>query len=368
MSFFNKGGDGYLGVDLGSTSLKIVELKNEHGRPKLVTYGYAEQPSGILTQDTPESKTRIVKTLHLIMEKARIKSKKIVAALPSYTVFSSLLTLPEMSKKELESAVQWEAKKFVPLPLEEMALDWKVVEGLEQFNNQTAAPKTDKSQGVIQTAQKKQLKILITAAPKHLVQKYLEIFKMAQMELVGLETENFALERALVGNDKAPVMLIDIGANATNITVVVASVPLISRSVDLGGDSLTKNLAQSLNVDLSRAEQFKRDFGLLLEQNQEKQQLPGRLENIVNSLINEINYVLELYRAQTNIPLEKIVLAGGSAWLPNLPEYLSRALQTKVFIGDPWGRVIYPQELKPVLREIGPALAVSVGLAMREIV
>lgn len=373
--FGSGGGAGYLGIDIGSSSIKIVELKNEKGRPKLVTYGYADQASGILKSETKESKESIVKAIQLVREKSRTKSNRVVAALPSYTVFSSIIALPEMPKKELEEAVQWEAKKFVPMPIEEMILDWKILENLDEFGRASIASQDNphtgngQSEAKVTTQGQKQLKILITAAPKKLVSKYVEIFKMAQLQLVSLETESFALERALVGNDKSPILLIDIGATATNIVVVVASVPLINRSIDLGGKTITQSLAGSLNIDQNRAEQFKRDFGLAAGQAQGgPQQIPQRIEFMVNSVINEVKYVIDLYQSQTQKPLEKVILAGGSAWLPNLSDYLAQALQLKVFIGDPWSRVIYPTDLKPVLREIGPSLAVSVGLAMREII
>jgi type IV pilus assembly protein PilM len=148
---------------------------------------------------------------------------------------------------------------------------------------------------------------------------------------------------------------------------VVSSVPVINRSIDLGGQTITKTIASSLNVDVDRAEQFKRDFGLI-PSGATGNQIPKRIEFMVSSVVNEIRYVLNLYHNQSNVQIEKIILSGGSAWLPNLPQYLSQVLNIKVIIGDPWSRIIYPVELKPVLAEIGPRLSVCVGLAMREII
>jgi Tfp pilus assembly PilM family ATPase len=148
---------------------------------------------------------------------------------------------------------------------------------------------------------------------------------------------------------------------------VVASVPVVNRSIDLGGQAITKTVATSLNVDADRAEQFKRDFGLI-PSTATGNQIPKRIEFMVASVVNEIRYVLNLYHNQSSYQIEKIILTGGSAWLPNLPQYLSQVLNMKVVIGDPWARVVYPVELKSVLSEIGPRLSVAIGLAMREIV
>lgn len=374
--------ESFVGIDIGNSALKAVELENVKGRPKLVTYGYLEQANEILTSNSKDARDKIIEGLARIQKEARISSKNVVAALPSYTVFTSIIHLPEMPKKELVAAVQWEAKKFVPMPLEEMILDWKILEDTkigsefsanageqspQQLATEQAQASGENTGSKIQTKTKKNLKILLTAAPKDLVSRYLEIFKEAKLNLVSLETESFALERSLIGNDKSPIMLIDIGAVATTISIVVESVPLINRSIDIGGHTITKAIANSLNLDAARAEQFKKDFGLTQQSGAAAGQIPKRIEFMVSSIINEVKYVQNLYQSQGNGNVEKIVLAGGSAWLPNITQYLSQVLGVKVFIGDPWARVMYPLEMKPVLQQLGARLAVSVGLAMREI-
>lgn len=369
-----RGPQSFIGIDIGGASLKLVELKNEKGRPKLVTYGYIERATQLLKVDNAEAKQRIVDTLKKVMEKAKVTTSQVVAALPSYTVFSSIITLPEMKDKELEAAVRWEAKKIVPMPLEKMILSPEVLENYEDHANipsqngiTSTASNPETAVAQVKTKPKKYKKILLTAAPSDLVSHYIDIFKLAGLNLVKLETEAFAMERSLVGHDRAPILLVDIGATTTNITVVVASVPVINRSIDLGGQTITKTIASSLNIDPDRAEQFKRDFGLIPSA-ATGNQIPKRIEFMVSSVVNEIRYVLNLYHNQSTARIEKIILTGGSAWLPNLPQYLSQVLNTKVIIGDPWARIIYPVELKPVLSEIGPRMSVAVGLAMREIV
>jgi type IV pilus assembly protein PilM len=258
-----------------------------------------------------------------------------------------------MTRKELNAAVRWEAKKFVPMPIDELVLDWKLIREPQEKTPADQSPKN--------------LRVLITAAPKSLVKRYVEVAKGAGLQLVNLETEALALERALVGTEPAPVMIVDIGASATNIAVMVDGIPLINRSIDVGGGTITKAIAQSLNIDADRSEQFKRDFGISTGQ-QSVSQVPKTIEFVVSSIINEIRFVLNLYRSQGRTPVEKIVLAGGSAFLLNLPEYLEKILSIKTFIGDPWARVVYPLELQPALQEIGPRFTVAIGLAMREIV
>lgn len=343
----------FLGIDIGTSSIKAVQLGDDNGRPRLMTYGYVEQISDIVKSDAAQSLSRVVAGLKRVIRDSRVTTQRVIAALPSFTVFSSIISLPLMTRKELNAAVRWEAKKFVPLPIDELVLDWKLIKEAQSGQTEEQAPKN--------------LKVLITAAPKSLVKRYLDIAKAAGLQMINLETEALALERSLIATDPAPTMVVDIGAVATNIAVFVDGIPLINRSIDVGGNTITKSIAQSLNVDAERAEQFKRDFGLATGQSSASQ-VPKTIEFVVSSILNEIRFVLNLYRTQGRAPVQKIVLAGGSSFLLNLPEYLEKTLSIKTFIGDPWARVVYPVEIQPVLQEIGPRFAVAIGLGMREIV
>lgn len=343
----------YLGIDIGTSSIKVVQIGDDAGRPRLMTYGYIEQPNDIVKNDSPATRDAIVNSLRTVLREARVTTNRAIAALPSFTVFSSIISLPVMTSKELNSAVRWEAKKFVPMPIDDLVLHWNLLKD-------SAADKVK-----VQAGTPKNLRVLITAAPKSLVQRYVDIFKVVNLQIVNLETEAMALERSLLVNDPAPVMIVDIGATATDIAVMVDGIPLINRSIDVGGNSITKAIAQSLNIDLDRAEQFKRDFGLSSSQ-EAVGQIPKTIEFAISSIMNEIRFVLNLYRSQGTAPIQRIVLSGGSAFLLNLPQYLEKTLSIKTFVGDPWARIVYPEELRSVLQEIGPRFSVAVGLAIRE--
>lgn len=341
----------FVGIDIGTSSIKAVQMGEDNDRPRLMTYGYIEQHVDIVKNDATVGQQAVVAGLKTLMKEAKITTNRAVAALPSFTVFSSIISLPLMTRKELNSAVRFEAKKFVPMPIDDLVLDWKLLKD-------SGTPATERAP--------KNLRVLITAAPKTLVQRYNTMFKAAGLQIEALDTEAFALERALVGNDPASVMIVDIGATATDIAIIVDGIPLINRSIDVGGDTITKSIAQSLNIDRDRAEQFKRDFGLSF--GQQTSQVPKTIEFVLSSILNEIRFVLNLYRSQSSAAVEKIILAGGSSFLLNLPTYLEKTLSIKTFVGDPWARSVYPVELKPILQEIGPRFSVAIGLAMREIV
>ncbi len=381
----------YAGVDIGNSAVKVVELQPIQGRPKLLTYGYLEQDNEIIRTDSPAARASITAALTSVFESSHVRTREVVASLPSYAVFTSIIHLPKMNKKELTEAVQWEAKKFVPLPLSEMVLDWKILDEnafRSSYVSSTgdhapqspvapspmaAATSALNRQAVIESKEQSFYKILLTAAPKDLVTRYVEIFKAAKLKLVGIETESFAAERALIGNDPNPVMIIDMGAVATNFSIVVDGVPIIHRSIDIAGNTITKAIANSMNLPVDQAEQFKRDFGLTAQPIQGGGDatgvaVPRHIEALLAAVMNEIQYVLNLYQSQTNGPIEKIVLTGGSSWLPHIVEYMRERLQAKVFIGDPWAHIMYPEPLRDVLVQVGPRLSVAIGLGMRPIV
>jgi len=353
MSTFNPK-QSYVGIDIGSSAIKIVQMGEDNGRPRLMTYGYIEQHFDVVNNDTPAAQQAVIHALKTLLKEAHVTTNQAVAVLPGFAVFSSIISLPLMTKKELNAAVRWEAKKFVPMPIDDLVLDWKLLRETPVAGQATAsAPKN--------------LRVLITAAPKSLVQRYNAIFKAAGLQIAALDTEAFALERSLIGTDPASVMVVDIGSAVTDIAILVDGIPVINRSSDTAGHKITDAIAKSLNVDLERADQFKRDFGLTMSE-QSAVQVPKTIEFVIGGILNEIRFVLNLYRAQSTSPVEKIILSGGSAFLLNLPTYLEKTLQLKTFVGDPWARTVYPLDLKPVLQEIGPRFAVAVGLAMREIV
>jgi type IV pilus assembly protein PilM len=339
---------GYLGIDIGNDSIKIVELKKEKDNIRLVTYGFSENVN-IGKTTWQGSATNTAKIIQKIIKSSGMSSINAVASLPTFSVFSSVLNLSNVTKKDIASAVHWEAKKVIPLPLDEMILDWKVIKDPDDEGNDS------------------DVRVLLTGAPQTLVKKYIDIFKKAQVNLLSLETETFSLVRSLIGHDKSTVLLVEIGASTTDVTIVDKGIPLLNRSIDVAGETITKAIAKNLNVEMGQAEQFKYDMGISSLDSKEEG-VPKIISESISPIVNEIKYAINLFKGKNNNKdIEKIILSGGSAFLPNLTIYLSKVLDMKVIIGNPWEAISYPVDLKPLLNEIGPRMSVAIGLAMREV-
>ncbi len=363
MSLFGKSKKGgTLGVDIGASSIKLVELMSDRGRAKLMTYGYAELPAsndGGVLLDQPKQAGEL---LAEVCKKAGCQGMLAMAALPTSNIFSTILSLPATKdKKQLKPMIDAEVAKLSPLPLSEMITYSTFLDG----------DKDGKGQKTEKTEREKHVRVLVTGAAKSLVQKYIEIFKIAKLQLQALDTESFALIRSLVGKDKSAIMLIDLGAKRTNMTIVEKGIPFVSRSVNIGGDSITSRIQAMMNMTPEQAERMKRDFASLPTQDSNLAgKLPALLEPVLQPLVNEIRYAFQLHAGMELTELkkvDKIILTGGSSHLPRIPEYLSETLNMNVYRGDPWARVAHPQDLSVVLEEIGPRMSVAVGLAMRDI-
>jgi type IV pilus assembly protein PilM len=349
MGLFSSNDDNlFLGIDIGDSSLKMVELRKKGKKIYLSNYAFSENVSDVnftKINDIPYLAQAILK----VRTEAGIKAKRVTASLPTFSVFSSIINIPSTDRKSMDKIVEDEAKKVIPLPLEEMILDWKLV------------PVKNKEEA------KSGLKIFLTGSPKKLVRRYIEIFKLAKLELASLETETFSLVRSLIGDDPSTVMMVEIGANSTDLSIVQESIPVLNRSLDVCGSTVTQALAEQLGLSFNQAEQFKFDLSVSLSES-DKVELPQVIVKALAPVIHEIEYMREFFEnnSQGN-KIEKIILSGGGALLFNLAAYLSRHLDMQVIVGDPFHRISCPAEMQTVLDEVGSKLAVAAGLALREI-
>ena len=393
-----------IGIDLGSSAIKLVEINPDKGRFKLETYGFAyfESVSSFvnvprkgaaqsffleksetrheeLFQFTPDagfvpeivSSREIGQIIKELLKDAKVKSKNAYFSIPSFKTFSTIIELPEMPEEEIKAAIPYEAKKYIPVPLEDVILDWSIIgrkQGVlagepavgQQPNSERSEPvliKKDYSESetekisedgemaealasVGQTAKGETEKIpeapaiqlLVVAIFKEIIEKYTDIARAAGLEIKALEPESFSLARSLVGGESGLFAIVDIGSSFINITLV---------------ENGTVKIIHNTEKNISRA--------------------TGQLQN--ESVVQALQKVINLYRNKFGIedfsqkPI--CILTGGSVLALNLAGAIQRQFGGEVYIGDPFSRTNYPEILDATLKEIGPPLSVAVGLAMR---
>lgn len=348
------GAQSYLGVDIGTTSIKIAEISKGKKHPKLQNYGILENcghlerlNDAIQTSGLKIAEKETAELLKLLLEKSKIKSKEALASISSFSAFVTLLKIPEMSEIDMEKTMPFQIKQQIPLPLQEVAIEWLKVGEKE-------------SQSGISEQQ-----ILVISIPNEIILRYRNIFKLAGLKLRVLEMESLSLIRALIA-DKAPTLLVDIGGCSTNIAVVENGFLKYSIHTNFAGGSLTRAIANGLNIDVKRAEELKKYKGIASDKGE--YELSTLTFLFLDALINEIKRVKTLYEKDQLSKIEKIILAGGGANLLGIKKYFEEQINLPITIGDPFLKIEIPVKIEPLIKELGPGLSVAIGLGIKEFI
>ncbi len=325
-----------LGVDIGTSNIKIAQVT--HGANRVLdTYGMVNVSYQIDSQNNDAAITQTARILKNLVQQARVTAKRCVISLPNSAVFTSIVDMPKMSEKELNSAMEYEGKKYIPLPLSEMNLSWSIVSQNPTTNT---------------------LKVLLTAVPKQIIESYIKLFSQAQLELEVMEIEALALMRSLVFESGKNNVIIDIGAKSTGLIIIKNGLLQLSRNINVGGDTITNRIAQTLNISELRAEQFKRDFGV-----SQSTFLPEAIRPVLNIIKTEVKQLLTIYQTQ-DAKIDKIILVGGGANLPGIVPFFND-LGTGVELGNPLKTVAFTQAGEPLLKRYALHLPIAIGLALR---
>ncbi|MDO8504322.1 MAG: type IV pilus assembly protein PilM [Candidatus Liptonbacteria bacterium] len=357
LNFFNSiSGGSYLGVDIGTTSIKLAEVEQGESGPRLLNYGFLETQSALLRANTALQTSTLklfdketVEFLKALIAQVKPRSRNVVASLPPFSAFTTIISLPEMEQKELEQAIVYQARQYIPLPISEVALDWSKV------------GETEDEKG------KKHLQILLISVPQEQIKKYQRIFIEAGLTLKALELESLALMRSVIGNDPTPTLLLDIGSLSTGIMVVDGGQLKFSGQTDFSSSSLTQAVATSLNLNPLRAEELKIEKGIA--GTGANYELSTIMLPILDAIISEVRKVEFVYKTQFPVakPIERMILSGGGASLLGIEKYFEKQLGIPVVKATPLSRFEYPQILEPLTGELNSALAVSLGLGLKNL-
>jgi type IV pilus assembly protein PilM len=351
-----------LGIDIGTSSIKITEFSKSGGRFVLENYGIFDLKDMISDfsmngQGVKLPDEEIVWGLKEILKNSGIKSRDVVTAMPSISTFATVIEMPYLSEDDLAKAIPFEARKYVPIPLDEVVLDWSIIGVKDQNGNVVPEKSQAPAGGTI-------VEIFLAAVPKDETVRYQRIMKDAGLNLVALELENLALIRGLLGNDLSATAIVNIGGRSTSIVVVDGGYERVSHNYEIGGFEMTKAISRALGVGLDKAEDLKRKFGLTdTPDNVAKE----AMLSLVDMMIFETNKTIGGYEESRGHKVARVVLAGGLSNMPNFINYFKKRLNRDVFVGNAFSRVVYPQKLAPIIQELSNTLSISAGLAMRDI-
>ena len=363
---FKKQSASVLGIDVGSSAIKVVQLRKKSGKAMLETYGeLALGPYGgvEIGQATNLSAEKLVEALTDLMgeKEVNLTTNSCGMAIPFSSSLMSLIEMPLVSFQQLSVMIPLEARKYIPVPISEVTLDWSVI---PKENTETEENSEDQNKDSKDRTKIKKTDVLLVAIHNETLTKYQELIRKTGLESSFFEIEIFSTMRAVLEEDTTPVMLFDIGAASTKLYIVERGIVRLSHTINRGSQDITTMISKSLGIPIAQAEIMKRSSGLTASGTAD-------IKNIVHLsldyIFSEANQVVLNYQRKYAKTIGKIVLVGGGSALKGLSELAQSSFQTPVVAGNPFAKTEAPAFLEDILRETGPEFAVAVGIALRKL-
>lgn len=334
----------HFAIDFGNHSLKLVNLLQKGKSWELKNIGSIQTPPDTLNSYKEEHKAILVEALKSLVAESKVPYKEVAVALPESAVFSRVLTVPKVADEEVTDAVYWQLKQFLPYPVEDVQSD---------FTALTVDPNG-------------QRKVLAVAAPKKLVELYVEILERAGLTPVAIESETLAILRSIkYANDVKDAVILDFGSNTTDMAIMKDGELFFSQSIATGADLLTKALVNEFQLSYAQAEEYKRIYGMRSDAVEGK--IRNALKPVLDMIITEAMRGVEFYKTEVGaVPPTLAILSGEAALLPALPEYLETILGYDVQLADPWRPIVVPNNIAEIVRKSSPAFTVAIGLCLKD--
>lgn len=332
-----------ISLDIGTASLKIVELESSGGAWTLKHLGIVPNPVGYLMVQNPEQRNLFIESIKKLVSVSKISKLNVRVGLPESHVYTRVVKMPALSDAELASAIRWEAEQHIPIPLAEVQLDYSVL----------SRPEKGIKEGTME--------VLLVAAKKDVINYFTDILDSTGLELAGMETAILGLVRALTAPEDPPTLLMNIGASSSDFCVTVGGKIFITYSVPTAGISLTRAIVMTLQLSETQAEEYKRAYGLdqtLLESKVRAAMLP-----VFKSITGEAKKTINAYESlNPGQKINRVIISGGTALLKEITHEITADIGVnEVISSDPFaslkidGKITIPAER--------PVYSIAIGLA-----
>ncbi|MEK7081091.1 MAG: type IV pilus assembly protein PilM [Patescibacteria group bacterium] len=365
-SKFSKIGDGSensaVGIDIGSSAIKVVEIKKKEGKAVLETYGaialgpYADLDAGRVTNLPIE---KVVLALLEVLKQSGVTGTTLALSIPVQSSLIFTLELPaQIQNTEIATIVPTEARKYIPVPITEVSIDYFILpkkeSSFEEMNNADLSSEPGDK-----------INILVVATQNDAVAKYRSIVSQCNLAASFFEIEIFSSIRANFEHELSPVLLVDFGASRTKLSIVEFGMVKSYHTIDRGGADISSSISKSLSIPFSEAEKMKKEFGFF--GNPVEKSLADIIKVHIDYIFSETNNVLLGYEKKYNRTISKVIFTGGGSLLKGLKEIAVNNFRAEIEIGHPFSKVNAPAFLGKVLKTIGPEFAVALGLALRKL-
>lgn len=342
------------GLDIGATSIKAVWLSKQKNGFLLNSCNFAPTPAKGMLSESPLDKEEMAHTIKKAVDDAKITTKNVNLALPENQVYTKVIEMPALSDKELSLAINWEAEQYIPVPLSSISLVWTVLNP----SKKNLKPSNNKIQ------------VLVVGAPTAIIDKYQKLLAMCGLNAVAVETEILSVIRTLTYQREGaanflPSIILSIGAMSTSLALIKDGIVIFTYSVSVGGVAINRAIEADLGLSLMQAEEYKKVYGISKGGPSDK--IGKVILPILNSILSEVKKVMIFYsqKYKDDIPIQQIILSGGTAKLPGLDLFFAQDCGIETVIADPWSVLAQDQKLSPEVRSKACDFTVAIGLAMR---
>ncbi|OGG13675.1 hypothetical protein A2773_00070 [Candidatus Gottesmanbacteria bacterium RIFCSPHIGHO2_01_FULL_39_10] len=337
-----------IGLDIGFHSIKAVELGRVNNNTQLISLGSIAMPEQAILGDNPNDEKIVVDTIGKLFHDMKVKSNIVNTSLPESSVYTRVIEVPRLTDKELAASIHWEAEQYIPLPIDQVNLDYAVLGNGKTGNT---------------------MQVLLVAAPLAIIERYTRILSRADLVVSSIETDAISILRVIPQTlpEKANILLINIGARSTDICIVRQRVLTFVRTVPSGGDSFTRAIAEELGFALPQAEEYKRAYGL--DNTKLEGKIAASIAPVFSIILEEIKKILVYFREHN--PEDKIttsLLFGGSAKLPGLMSYIASETGIDTILGNPFENIYVDPKIKAQVESNFSTFAIATGLALKEFV
>ena len=347
-----------LGLDIGSTSVKMILLKEQRKRGQvsyaLQSFGMKPLPPEAIVDGALMNSTAIVQALQELMTELKIKNKEVAIGVSGHSVIIKKIQMPRMSQEELEESIQWEAEQYIPFDVKDVNIDTQI---LDAGGNDATG----------------QMDVLLVAAKKDMINDYTTVVSESGLQPVVVDVDAFAVQNMFASNydvpDKETVVLINAGASVVNINIISNGITVFTRDVTIGGNQFTEEIQKQLNVTYEEAEALKiggtrGDSDAVVPQEVERVLL-----GVAEQVAGEIQRSLDFYAGTAvDANFTKVYLSGGTAKIPALFKTIETRVGVPVEILNPFRKIdVDNRKFDPAfIMEVAPMAAVAVGLALRK--
>ena len=341
-----------IGIDIGSSSVKLVQLRREKEKVILDTYGeialgpYAGLVAG---QATHVGEEKLVEAIQDLMREAKVTAHEAVVAIDSSAAFVSLVKVPKVSDDELKTMMPFEARKYIPIPLTEVQMDWWHI------------PST-----IAIGAEERMINIVLAAVKNETLMMYDRVVKKLGFTNVEYEIQGYSIMRSVSPKSSGMVLYADIGAQYTTLSLVHNNTVLDMHVISRGSQDSTIQLSKALSVPIDTAEETKRTFGYLGDKSNPFIKDVMQLSSY--PLFGEVARLSLMYERKYNQTIEGIIISGGGARLPGVLESYAETVHIPGKLATPFEQVEVPPFLHEMMERVGPSYSVAVGCALKKLV